>query len=93
MKKVILGIILGLVMFVVFIAFGGARYMVRFGKKTIDAGQKLQVYEKEIKESAGKAGEKIAETGKATKEKIEEAGGKTKDTALRAKKKVGDYVP
>ncbi len=93
MKRIFLGIILGLIMFILFVYLGGAGYLQKLGKKTEEAGVELEYYEKELKRSAeevkakvGKTAEKVKETAAATKEKTIEA-------VEGAKESVQEMVP
>ncbi len=81
-KKLILGVFIGAVILVLFIIFGGARYVRIFGAKTEEAGRKLEKLEKQVKESAEEARKKAAYTAEGIKETFE----KTTD-------KVKEYVP
>jgi len=58
-KKVIAGIIIGVVFLVLFIAFGGSRYLKKLGRETEEAAERLGSYEKKAKEAAKKAEERI----------------------------------
>ena len=80
MKKIVLGIIVGSIVFIAFLSFGGAEYVKSFGEKTIEVGKTLEGYEKEL-ERHKKAGTKKAE---AVKKGVNEAYKKSKDKAGRS---------
>ncbi|MCK4739084.1 MAG: hypothetical protein KAT46_03970 [Deltaproteobacteria bacterium] len=104
MKRIILGIIVGLILFVVFVFAGGSEYLIKFGQKTEKAGERLQSYEKKIKkdaekivEGSGKAAKDIVEGAKkaakkATDDAVEEAVEKTTESAKESIKKVVDDI-
>jgi hypothetical protein len=50
MKKFILGIIIGVALIVVFIYLGGGNALKIVGKKTIELGERVEVYEKAFKD-------------------------------------------
>ena len=50
MKKFILGIIVGAALLVVFIYVGGGTALKIVGKKTIEVGERVEVYEKALKD-------------------------------------------
>jgi len=50
MKKFILGIIIGVALIVVFIYLGGGNALKDVGKKTIEVGERVEVYEKALKD-------------------------------------------
>jgi hypothetical protein len=52
MKKFILGIIIGVALIVVFIYLGGGNALKIVGKKTIEIGERVEVYEKAFKDVA-----------------------------------------
>ncbi len=52
MKKFLLGIVIGVVVIVCFIYFGGGNILKALGKKTIEVGEKVEIYEKALKEVA-----------------------------------------
>ena len=72
MKRVILGFALGVFIFVAFIFFGGAEFLQKFGKKTVEAGKELEQYEVQLKKSSEKLKDKLDEARVAAKEKIGE---------------------
>jgi hypothetical protein len=51
MKKFILGIIVGAALLVVFIYVGGGHALKVVGKKAIEIGEKVEMYEKILKDS------------------------------------------
>jgi hypothetical protein len=67
-KKAIRFTILIIILFILFLYFGGAEYVKRFGQKAEETGVKLEEYEKEIKGTT----EKAKETYEGTKEKVKE---------------------
>lgn len=81
MKKVLFGFILGLLALVLFLYFGGAKYLKTFGHRTEQAGEKLEGYERQIKEKAEGAGKAVKETA-----------GSAKKAAEKTKEKVEEYV-
>ncbi|MBI5562378.1 MAG: hypothetical protein HY894_05955 [Deltaproteobacteria bacterium] len=69
MKKIILGFFLGVVILVVFLYFGGARWLRSFASSTERAGERLEQYEKRLHDStkdAEKAGAAAIEKTKDT---------------------------
>ena len=70
MKKFILGIIIGAALIVVFIYLGGGNALKDVGKKTIELGERVEVYEKALKDVAQGvlAREKGKQTTKENKE-------------------------
>ena len=83
-KRVILGMICGIVLFLLFMFFGGSEYLMKFAKKTEEASIKLEVYEQKIRESAEEAKDKF----KGTVEAVEAVGGKIKDAIDTGKETV-----
>ncbi len=70
MKKFILGFFIGIAVLLVFLYLGGSRYMIIFGNKTEEAGEKLRPYEKGV-QNAAKGAKKSAEKAfDKTKEKV-----------------------
>jgi hypothetical protein len=51
MKKFVLGIIIGIVMILLFTYFGGGAALKTLGKKTIEVGEKIEVYEQALKDA------------------------------------------
>ncbi|MBI5344174.1 MAG: hypothetical protein HZB83_02370 [Deltaproteobacteria bacterium] len=74
MKKVILGVLIGILALTLFVWFNGSRYVKVFGTKTIDAGEKIEKIEKEMREKAKGAEKSVKKTldrtVDATKEKV-----------------------
>jgi len=58
-KKIIIGIVLGVVLLFVFFYLGGPDYLQSFGEKAAISGKKLKKYEEATKESVKKVGEKV----------------------------------
>ena len=50
MKKFILGIFIGVLLIVLFTYLGGGSALKIVGKKTIDLGERVEVYEKALKD-------------------------------------------
>jgi hypothetical protein len=78
-KRLILGIFIGAVILVLFVIFGGAKYVRIFGAKTEEAGIKLEKIEKQMKKSAEEARKKAAHTAEGVKETIEKTTEKVKE--------------
>jgi hypothetical protein len=66
MKKFILGIIVGVALLVVFIYVGGGNALKVAGKKAIEIGEKIEMYEKVLKDTTRGLFDK--KTDKQTKE-------------------------
>jgi len=81
MRKFIYGIIIGFILAIFFIVFGGGKYVERFGIKTERAGQEIVEYEKELKEKIESARRKV---GKKT--------GELKEGVIEKKERVQKYV-
>lgn len=81
-KKLILGVFIGAILIVLFIIFGGAKYVRIFGVKTEEAGKKLESIERQVKKSAEEARKKAVHTAEGVKETIE-----------KTTEKVKEYVP
>lgn len=77
MKKVMLGILIGVFVLILFVYFGGSRYVKSFGTKTEEAGEKLEKIEKEMREKA-----------KGAKKSVEKSFDKTVDTTKEKVKKI-----
>jgi len=67
MTRVFLGIVIGILLFFLFLYFGGADYMKDFGRKTEKVGKELKQYEKDIQEGAKKAKDIAEKTGEKLK--------------------------
>lgn len=52
MKKFILGIFIGVVLIVLFTYLGGGSALKTVGKKTIEVGERVEVYEQALKDAA-----------------------------------------
>lgn len=89
MKKFIIGVVLGIIVLVVFLYLGGAKYVKIFGSKTEEAGAKLEKYEKRMKETAKDAGKAIEKTAEGAKEVMDDTVDTTKDGIKKAKEYVG----
>ncbi|MBN1254311.1 MAG: hypothetical protein JXA50_03475 [Deltaproteobacteria bacterium] len=50
MKKFILGIVIGIVLIFLFTYLGGGTVLQTIGQKTIDVGERIEVYEKALKD-------------------------------------------
>jgi hypothetical protein len=74
MKKFILGIIIGVAIILVFIYLGGGATLQVVGKKTIEIGERVEVYEKAFKDVAQGllAKEKGKQTTKENKEPVKQ---------------------
>ncbi len=81
MRKFIYGIIVGFILAIFFIVFGGGKYVEKFGIRTERAGQEIVEYEEELKEKIESAKNKV---GKKTKD--------IKESAIEKKDKVKRYV-
>ncbi len=51
MKNFLLGIVIGILLIILFIYFGGGRVLKSMGGKTIEVGERVEVYEKKLKEA------------------------------------------
>ncbi len=96
MKKVIFGFFLGVIALALFLYFGGAKYVKAFGSKTEEAGSRLEVYEKKMKESTKDAKTSVKETAEEAKETVEEKAKSAKEavsnTYDKTKEKVKKYI-
>ena len=81
MRKFIYGIIIGFILAIFFIVFGGGKYLERFGVETEKAGREIVEYEEELKEKIERAKKKV---GTKTDE--------IKEGAKEGKEKVKRYV-
>lgn len=50
MKKFILGVFIGILLIIIFIYLGGGAALKIVGKKTIELGERVEVYEKAFKD-------------------------------------------
>jgi hypothetical protein len=81
MRKFIYGVIVGFILAIFFIVFGGGQYLEKFGVKTEKAGQDIVEYEEELKDKISRAKKKV---GKKTKD--------IKEGAIDKKERVKKYV-
>ena len=81
MKKFIYGMIVGFILAIFFIAFGGGKYLKRFGVETEKAGKEIVEYEEELKEKIEDA-----------KKKVGSKAGDIKEGATKGKDRVKRYV-
>ena len=51
MKKFLLGIAIGIILIFIFIYFGGGSTLKSLGERTIELGEKIELYEKSLKET------------------------------------------
>ncbi|MBW2039935.1 MAG: hypothetical protein JRI46_10180 [Deltaproteobacteria bacterium] len=51
MKKFLLGIAIGILVILLFTYFGGGNALKSLGRKTIELGERVEVYEKTLKET------------------------------------------
>lgn len=51
MKKFLLGIAIGIILIFIFIYFGGGSTLKSLGERTIELGDKIELYEKSLKET------------------------------------------
>lgn len=100
MKKFIIGVIIGIVVLAAFLYLGGPKYMKIFGAKTEEAGERLERYEKGLKQTTDEAAEKLKDTAETVKEKAGEAKEtlgkgveKTKKVVNKTTEKVKEYTP
>jgi hypothetical protein len=52
MKKFILGLVIGVLLIIAFTYLGGGAALKFVGKKTIEVGEKVEIYEKALKDVA-----------------------------------------
>ncbi|MBI5560161.1 MAG: hypothetical protein HY883_02670 [Deltaproteobacteria bacterium] len=76
MKKIVFGFIIGVIMLILFIAFGGGEYLKSLGRKTEEAGERLGTYQRKVKQTAEKAQEKLNKTKEMAEEALKEEKGK-----------------
>jgi hypothetical protein len=69
MKKFILGIFIGVVLILLFTYLGGGSALKTVGKKTIEVGERVEVYEQVLKDAAQ---ELLAQKGEGKKEPTQE---------------------
>lgn len=80
-KRLILGVVIGAIALLLFIFFGGAKYVRIFGVETEKAGRKLEKIEKKVRSSA-----------EAAREKADDAAAEIKDTVDKASARVKEYI-
>lgn len=64
MKKFILGIVIGVLVIILFTYLGGGAALQTLGKKTIEVGERVEVYEKALKDVTHQLLKKTKETKK-----------------------------
>lgn len=69
MKKFILGIIIGVLLIFIFTYLGGGAALQTLGKKTIEVGERVEVYEKALKDVTQELLKKTKEPSKDTQKK------------------------
>jgi len=69
MKKFILGIIIGVLLIFIFTYLGGGAALQTLGKKTIEVGERVEVYEKALKDVTQDLLKKTKEPAKDTQKK------------------------
>lgn len=70
MKKFILGIFIGVVLIVLFTYLGGGSALKTVGKKTIEVGERVELYEQALKDAAQELLiKKVRDEKEATKER------------------------
>jgi hypothetical protein len=62
MKKLLIGILIGVAILFTFIVLGGGRYVKTLGVKTEEAGEKLEKFGKRIKKTTKSAKKTLDET-------------------------------
>lgn len=92
MKKFIAGVIIGVVVILAFLYFGGPRYMKVFGAKTEEAGGRLEKYEQGLKKTAETVKEKAGEAGKAVGDAADKTAEGTKKAYRKTAEKVKEYT-
>ena len=85
MIRLFFGGVAGIVLLGLFFYLGGPRYLTVLGVKTEQTGEKLETYEKEIKDSAEKAGKTVKKKSIAAKKKVDES-------LEKAKEKIDGYL-
>jgi hypothetical protein len=70
MFKIFIGILLGILILVGFAYFGGSKYLKTAGVKTEQAGEKLELVEKQIKQSADSAKKTVSRTADKVKKLV-----------------------
>ncbi|MBM2839036.1 MAG: hypothetical protein HW415_1661 [Deltaproteobacteria bacterium] len=64
MKKLLLGIVFGMLLLFLFLYLGGPGYLETFGKKAEETGKNLKKYEQTTRETAKKVGDKYEDVKK-----------------------------
>lgn len=70
MFKIFIGILLGIAILIGFVYFGGAKYLKTAGVKTEQAGEKLELVEKQIKQGAESAKKSVGKTAERVKQSL-----------------------
>ncbi|TAN63083.1 hypothetical protein EPN18_03305 [bacterium] len=70
MFKIFIGILLGILILAGFAYFGGAKYLKTAGVKTEQAGEKLELVEKQMKQSADSAKKTVSRTADKVKKLV-----------------------
>ena len=78
MRRFIYGIIVGFILAIFFIVFGGGKYLERFGVETEKAGQEIVEYEEELKDKIDRAKSSVGSRTKQIKEGVIEKKEKVK---------------
>ena len=79
MKKVFFGFILGVAALVAFISPGGGSYLKEAGKKTGDAGEVVEGYEKKMKKTARRTKDSVEETLEKARDRVADTTDRVKD--------------
>lgn len=97
MKKIVVGVAVGAIIFIAFLYFGGASYVQTLGKKTVEVGKSLEGYEKELERGKTVGAKTAADVGEGVKDAYDKAkkGAKrsvewTKDSAQNIADKTRD---
>ncbi|HXI10018.1 MAG TPA: hypothetical protein VNK06_04365 [Thermodesulfobacteriota bacterium] len=85
MIRLFFGGVAGVVLLGLFFYLGGPRYLTALGAKTEQTGEKLEKYEKEIKDSAEKTVKTVKKKTRAAKETVDE-------TIEKAKEKIDGFM-
>lgn len=64
MKRLLLGIVFGILLLFLFLYLGGPGYLETFGKKAEETGKNLKKYEQTTRETAKKVGDKYEDVKK-----------------------------
>jgi phage-related minor tail protein len=70
MKRIIFGIIVGIILFYLFLTRGGSDYLKKVGDTTKEVGSDLKQYEERLKTSTKKAKDVAEKAGKRLKEHL-----------------------